>query len=59
MFKNGYYGNGGLIFAWDLGASYLGVPNLRFRGLKKVLFLILGLKGAKEKRVGCLLVYLF
>ena len=27
MVKNGYYGNEGLSFSWDLGVSFLGVRN--------------------------------
>ena len=41
----GYYGNGGLNFAWDLGVIFLGVSNLMIGGFsKKKMFLILVLK---------------
>ena len=49
--KNGYWGNGGFIFAWDLGISKWVVSGF----LEKVF----GLEGAMEKCVGCFLVYLF
>ena len=38
MVKKGYYGNEDLSLAWDLGVTFLGVPNLRFGGLKKIFF---------------------
>ena len=59
MVKNGYYGNGGLRFAWDLGIIFLGIPNHAIDGfLKKILFNF-GLKSVLEKRMVCFLVYLF
>ena len=51
-------GNGGFIFALDLGAIFLGILNfkiLRFR----IFFLNLGPTGILEKCVGCFAVYLF
>ena len=39
MVKNGYYGNGGLRLAWDLGVIFLGIPNHVIDGfLKKIFF---------------------
>ena len=37
MVKNGYCGNDGFIFAWDLGVILLGIPNWEIGGffLKK------------------------
>ena len=54
-----YSGNGGLNFAWDLGAIFSGIPNLVMSGISKKYFFNFGLKGAVEKCVGCFLVYLF
>ena len=56
----GYYGNGCLNFAGDLGVNFLGVPNWELDGFsKKNFFFNFGLKGALEKCVGCFLVYPF
>ena len=55
----GYYGNGGLNFAWDLGVIFLGVPAWVIGGFSKNVFLNFGLPGVIEKYVGCFLVYLF
>ena len=48
MVKNGYYRNNDFIFAWDLGVTFLVVPNWVIR-----------LKGVMEKCVGCFHLYLF
>ena len=54
----GYYGNGGLNFAGDLGVTFLGI--LDFKILRfSFFFFRLGLKGVIEKCVGYFLVYLF
>ena len=59
MVKNVYCGNDGFIFAWDLGSSFLGVPNWVIGEFSKKNFLNFGLKEVMEKCVGCFLVYLF
>ena len=60
MTKNGYYGNDGFIFAWDLGVIFLGIWNWVVGGFLKIFFFFnLGLKGVIEKCVSCFLVYLF
>ena len=41
---NGYCGNDGFIFAWDLGVIFLGIPNLVIGQFLKFFFLILVLK---------------
>ena len=56
MIKNGYCGNDGFIFAWDLGASFLGILNWVVSGFLGIFF---GLEGVMEKCVCCFLVYLF
>ena len=40
--KNGYYGNGALFLAWDLGLIFLGLLNSKILGFrkKKLFFLI-------------------
>ena len=58
--KNGFCGNDGFIFAWDLGVIFLGIPIFKiFRFLELFFFFNLGLKDVIEKCVGCFLVYLF
>ena len=57
--KNGYCGNDGFIFAWDLGVIFSGIPNLVIGQFLKFFFFNFGLKGVVEKCVGCFLVYLF
>ena len=60
MVKNGYYGNGGLSLAWDLGVRFLGVQNCVICGVLTFFFFInLGFKDVMEKFVGCLPVNLF
>ena len=54
--KNGYCGNEGINFAWDLGAIFLGIPDWVIGWFLKKNF---GLEGVMEKCVGCFLVYLF
>ena len=44
MAKKRYYGNEGLSLAQNLGVTFLGIPNLWFRGLKKPFFQIQFLK---------------
>ena len=44
MVKNGYYGNDGFIFAWDLGVMFLGIPNWLIDEFFKFSFFILVLK---------------
>ena len=38
MVKNGYCGNDGFIFAWDLGVIFLSVPNWEIGGFSKNIF---------------------
>ena len=59
MVKNGYCGNDGFIFAWDLGINFLCIPNWVIDGFLKFFCFNFGLKGIIEKFVGCFLAYLF
>ena len=59
MGKNGYCGNDGFIFAWDLVVIFLGILNFKILRFRIFFFFKLGLKGVIEKCVGCFLVYLF
>ena len=53
-----YYGNGVLIFAWDLGVNFLGIPNWVIGGFL-IFFFNFGLKEVMERCVGYFLVYQF
>ena len=56
----GYYKNGVLIFASDLGVAFFMRTQLGIdRFLEKNFFLTFDLKGVIEKYVGCFIVYLF
>ena len=55
----GYYGSWVLSFAWDLGVTFLGVPNLVICEFFLNIVFNLGLKGVIKRCVGCFLVYLF
>ena len=50
--KNGYCGNDGFIFTWDLGVIFLGMLNFKSLRFQKNFFKNLGLKGVIEKCVG-------
>ena len=54
-----YYGNEGFIFAWGLGVSFMGIPNLVMIGFSKKFFQNFGLKGVIEKCVSCVRTYRF
>ena len=45
----GYYRNGCLNLAWDLGVDFLGMPNWLIGEFLEVFFINLGLKGVMEK----------
>ena len=53
------YCRNGFIFAWDLGAIFLGILNFKIFGFREKKFFNLGLTGVIKKYVGCFLVYLF
>ena len=55
----GYYGSWVLSFAWDLGVTFLGVPNLVICEFFLNIVFNLGLKDVIKRCVGCFLVYLF
>ena len=56
----GYYGNEGLVLAWDFNRNFLMRTKFMIQGLEKIPFLlILDLKGAIEKHMGWFLAYLF
>ena len=58
--RNGYYGNDGVFFAWDLGISFFKRTKLGDWWIfKKTFFANFGLKNVIEKSVGYFLVYLF
>ena len=53
------YGNGYLMFAWDLGVTFLGVPNAPVSWGKKKNFKDFGSRGVMEICICCFLVYPF
>ena len=59
MIKNGYCGNWGFIFAWNLDVIFLGIPNFKIFRFRKKFFLKFEFQGFIEKCVACFLVYLF
>ena len=49
LVKMGYYGNRVFIFAWDLGANFLGIPNWVIGWFLNFIFFNFGLKGVMER----------
>ena len=54
----GYYGNDGFIFAWDLGAIFLGIPSFKILRFQRKFFLNLGFK-VSQKNVQVVSLYTF
>ena len=59
MTKNGYYGNGRLNLAWDLGVSFLDIPNWVIGRVFLKHFFRSWSESVIEKCAVCFLVYLF
>ena len=56
MVKNGCYANGGLNLAWNLGVSFVGIPNFAKTSDKKLWWRS---KVVREKGVSCFHLYRF